>query len=284
MKKGKVWIIDILCYTLGCIIYSAAVSIFITPNQITPGGITGISTVINYLTGIPSGITLFVINIPILIVGFIKLGGNLLLKTAIATSILSISLDISEKFLPSLYADKILVSIFGGIFAGLGISIVMARGATTGGVDIIAKLVNKRFRHFTVGRVILILDVVAIAFATIVYGEIQSALYSVISIYASSVVMDTVLYGGDRGKIIYIISNFADDISKEINTIAKRGVTQFNATGGYTGDERTMLMCTVRVQEVATILSIVNRKDKNAFVVVADAGEIIGEGFKSIDK
>lgn len=282
-KRLGSYSLDILFYIVGCVIYSAAVCLFIAPNQITPGGITGIATVVNYLTDIPSGFTVLILNVPIIILGFVKLGGSLIVKSAVATAILSFTLEMGERFVPPVEVDKILACVFGGILMGLGLSLVMLRGATTGGVDIIAKVINHRFRHLTVGRLMLLLDAAAVIFAMAVYKNIESGLYSVIAIYVSSAVMDTVLYGEDKGKVIYVISAKAKDICDSINKRVKRGVTRLAVKGGYTGNDMEMLMCTVRVHEVSSILKIINGYDKSAFVIVCDAGEILGEGFKNID-
>ena len=165
---------------------------------------------------------------------------------------------------------------------GLGLSIVIRHGATTGGIDIIAKLVNLKFRHLTVGRLILIMDAVIITFAAVVYKNVESVLYSIISMYASSMVLDTFLYGADKGRLIYIITNKPTEICKSITTELHRGVTLLSAKGGYTGEERNMLMCTVRIHEVSGVYEIIDKFDPNAFIVVSEAGEILGEGFKTI--
>ncbi len=254
---------------------------FITANEISPGGFTGIATLINYLFSLPSGIILLLLNIPVLILGFLKFGGIFIVKTAIATGIVSFALTVTDAILPSFHIDKILASLFGGILMGLGLSLILLRGATTGGVDILAKLINRRFRHLTVGRVILIMDAAVVALAAFVYGNIESALYSSVSLYASSVIMDKMLYGGDKGKLIYIVSLKYKEICKEINSTLKRGVTVLSAKGGYTDEERQLLLCVVRIHEVSAVYSILDKIDKSAFIIVADAGEIVGEGFKA---
>lgn len=274
---------DILWYLLGGFIYSGAVTMFVSGNEISPGGLTGISTAINHLTGLPSGILLLVLNIPIIIIGFIKFGGYFIIKTAIATVILSLTLTVTDIILPVFYIDKILAAVFGGIVMGLGLSIILLRGATTGGVDIIAKLINRRFRHLTVGRLILIMDAVVIAIAVFAYRNVESALYSVIAMYASSRVMDMMLYGADKGKMIYIVTDNSESICKEIGEKLRRGVTVIKAIGGYTGKERTLLLCTVRRHEVSAVYALIESNDPRAFITVSDAGEIIGEGFKPFD-
>lgn len=275
---------DFFFITLGSFIYSSAVSMLISANRLSAGGFTGISTLVNHVFGLPSGFVLLVLNVPVLIAGFLKLGAKFIARTAAATVIVSVALDITNRHLPSLFTDKILAGVFGGILMGLGLSLVMLRGATTGGVDIIAKLINKKLRHLTVGRLLLIMDAVVISLAAFVYRDIESALYSIIALYASATVMDTVLYGGDKGKLLHIISSYPNEICKEITQTLERGVTRIDATGGFTGQRRTMLMCTLRRHEVSAVYAIIEQIDPDAFIVVSDAGEILGEGFKRFDR
>lgn len=274
---------NLIWYSVGSIIFAIGVSVFISPNEISPGGLTGIATIINYLIGVPSGIVLLLLNVPILIFGFIKFGGRFIINTAIATVLNSFALTAVEELLPMFTGDKILAAIFGGVLLGLGISMILLHGATTGGVDIIAKLVNKKFRHLTVGKVILLLDAVVVLIAVLVYGNFESALYSVVSMFVSSKTMDTMLYGGDKGKLVYIISSKPDEICNAVSTQLSRGVTVLDVIGGYTGRNHKMLMCSLRVYEVAALYSIIEKYDSNAFITVTEAGEIIGEGFKRIN-
>lgn len=279
-KSGVVLATDLFSFIAGGIIYSVAVLLFLSANEISPGGLTGIATVLNYLFMLPIGTVMFLLNIPILIVGFKKLGGIFILKTTASTVIISIILDITEAFLPAVTIDPVLASVFGGLLMGLGISIFMLRGATTGGVDIIAKLINRRFPHITVGRLMLLADAVVVAVSAFAYKNIESALYSVIALYASSRVIDMMLYGADKGKIIYIITEKSAEMSREIMSLVKRGITVIGVTGAYTGRRLNMLMCTVRRNEVSAVCRLARDNDKNAFIVIAEAGEILGEGFK----
>ena len=254
---------------------------FLSSNGSSPGGFTGVATVGNFLTQIPTGIMLFAFNIPVLILGYVKMGGMFILKTSFVTALVSFTLDISARVLPPLKADGILASLFGGILMGLGLSLILLRGATTGGIDIIAKLINRKYRHLSVGKIILMADGFVIILTAIVYKNAEIALYSVVAIYAGTRVMDVLLYGADRGKIIYIVTSQPDLICREINNTIGRGVTRLSVVGGYTGESRTMLMCTVRVHEAAAAHDVIKEYDKRAFIVVSDAGEIIGEGFKT---
>lgn len=279
-KSIKKIIFDIIYFIVGATIYSVAVNVFLSANQISPGGFTGVAAVINHVTKIPTGMMLFIFNIPILILGYIKMGGMFILKTSFVTALVSFGLDISARLLPPLETDGILASIFGGILMGLGFSLILLRGATTGGIDIIAKLVNRKYRHLSVGKIILIADGVVIVLNAIVYRNAESALYSVVAMYAATRMIDILLYGADKGKIIYVITNKPNDICNAITKTVSRGVTKISVVGGYTGENRIMLMCIVRVHEVASIYDIVREYDSHAFVVVSDAGEILGEGFK----
>ena len=239
------------------------------------------ATAINYLFSLPTGTVLFLLNVPILIIGFIKFGGFFIVKTAIATVMLSILLEISESFLPVFIGDKILAAVFGGVLSGVGLSLIIRRGATTGGVDILAKLINRKFRHFSVGKIILLMDTAVIILAILVYGNFESGLYSMVAMYVATYVMDRVLYGADKGKIVFVISSKPKEIANAVNERLSRGVTMIAAKGSYTGEDRTVLMCTVRLYEVAALYSVIDEFDSNAFIAVGEAGEIIGEGFKS---
>ena len=259
---------DFVFYIAGGIIYSVAVLLFLSENEISPGGLTGIATMLNYLFSLPVGTVVFILNIPLLIIGFMKFGGVFIVKTTVSTVMVSVILDITEGFLPAFKIDPLLAAVFGGLLMGFGISLFMLRGATTGGVDIIAKLINRRFPHLTVGRLMLLADAVVVAFSCLVYKNIESALYSVVALYASSRIMDMMLYGADKGKIIFIITEESSAVADAIMSLVKRGITLINVTGAYTGAGRKMLMCTVRRNEVSAVLTLAREHDKNAFIVV----------------
>lgn len=280
LLKVKVFLGDFLFFIFGSIVYSIGVLTFLSSNEISPGGVTGIAIVLNYLFSLPIGLTVFLINIPLLIIGFFKFGKAFILKTAVATACISAVIDVFEFFLPSLKIDLILASVFGGSFMGLGISIIMLRGSTTGGVDIIAKLINERLPYLSVGKIMLFIDALIIALTAIVYKNAQSALYSIVTLYASAKVMDLMLYGADKGKIVYIISEHIQDIVYDILHVINRGVTIIDVTGGYKQEKKQMIMCTVRRNEVHTVFKSVRNHDNKAFIVVGEAGEIHGNGFR----
>lgn len=278
--KFKAVLTDLLFFFLGSTTYSVAVIMFLSANEISPGGLTGIATLLNYLFSLPIGTVVLLLNIPVLVLGFLKFGKYFIIKTAVCTAFVSVLLDIFEVLLPRPKIDLILASVFGGIIMGFGISLIMLRGGTTGGVDIIAKLINRRFQYLSIGRIMLLVDAAVVALSAIVYKNIQSALYSVVALYASSKIMDLLLYGADKGKIVYIISDKTQDIVYDIIGIVRRGVTVIDVTGGFSGQNRKMIMCTVRMNEVALVVKNAQNRDNNAFITIAEAGEIIGNGFK----
>lgn len=282
MKNVKSILTDLLYYTAGCFIFSLAVTMITVPNNISPGGLTGIAAIINTLTGLPTGFSVFVINIPILIVAYKRLGGAFILKTGAATAIVSIMLELTEVYLPQLMLDGVLASIFGGIMMGVGLALVFLRGATTGGVDIIAKLINLKSQHLTIGKLVLIMDGVVVLLSIIVYKSLQSGLYTVISIFISSKMIDYVLYGADKGNLIYVITK-NKKLGHLLTQKLERGVTVVSAIGAYTNSENLVLLCAVRVWEVTKFRQIVKKEDPNAFMMVSSVTEIIGEGFKKLD-
>lgn len=278
--KRKRYIKDIIYWVVGCSIYSVAVTALLSPNEISPGGFTGVATLAAALTGLPAGTWLLALNIPLLIVAFKKLGGGFTLKTVAVTFLISVALNIAEALMPAYVVNPVLAAVFGGILSGFGLSLILLRGATTGGVDVIAMIINSKRPHFSIGRIIMLFDFAVVALAALVYGNIESALYSIITIYTASRIMDGVLYGADRGKILFIISKRADEISAAVGREMHRGTTLVPARGGFTGKNQPMLICAVRKYEVSQLLFTVRECDPKAFTVVADAGEIIGEGFK----
>lgn len=283
MKKILSALTDYIIYIAGCAVYAAAVTALLAANEISPGGLTGIATVVQRLTGISSGITLMLLNIPILLLGFWRFGGRFIIRTSVVTVILSVFMSLAEEYVPPVKIDPVLAALFGGIAGGAGLGLVLLRGATTGGVDIVAKLLHRRFPHLSVGRIILTLDAAVILLAAAVYKNIESALYSVVAMYASSRIMDIILYGADRGRMIWIVTSFPEKLCSEIGSLLHRGVTVLPATGGYTGEPRSMLLCTVRPHEVSEVNRIVREGDPAAFIIVSDAGEVMGEGFRAID-
>ncbi len=274
---------EIVIITLGCALYALGFTVFIYPNHISPGGVTGISTIINqFFAFLPIGLMIIIINLPLIVVGFIKFKLAFVLKTAYATFLSSLLIDILPTFLPIYNKDRLLASLVAGVLIGAGLGVIMLKGGSTGGTDIVAKLINTKYPFLSLGRLILFVDAVIVAIAAISYGDFESLLYSVLFLFVSGTVMDRLIYGADNGKIVYIMSEKTDDITNEIFRLVGRGVTKINAVGGYSGKSQNMLMCVARVHEVSKIIQIIRDIDASAFTVISDAGEILGLGFKKI--
>lgn len=278
--KIKEFLTDLIYYIVGAGIYAVAVTTFLSANKISPGGVTGIATALNFLFQTPVGGIIFLINVPLFIVAFLKLGKGFILKTAVATAVVSLLLDFLVIVLPQMQIDVILASIFGGTLMGLGVSIIMLRGSSTGGVEIVAKLVSLKFPYISMGRLMLFFDFLVVVASAFVYKNVESALYSTVALYSCAKIMDLILYGADKGKVIYIISDKTQYIVCDILNKIGRGATFLDVKGAYTGESRQMIMCTVRRNEVHNVYAAARQHDKSAFIVVCEAGEILGEGFK----
>lgn len=278
VKKDNVY--DGLFFIVGTVLYSLAVNSFLIPAEILPGGLTGIAAAIARITALPKGTLLLILNLPVLYMGFRELGYRFIVKTAVVTALLSVSLDVLNINAFVFKGEKMLSALAGGVLLGGGIGIIMLRGATTGGVDIIAKLVNNKKPSFTLGRVILMGDIISIALSGLVFADISSVLYSLIAVYAASRVTDLILYGSGGGKTVFAVTEKGSETAKAVFEKAHRGVTLLTAQGGYTKKGKTALYCVCRRDEINKVVSAVKETDAAAFITVCDAGDVIGEGFK----
>lgn len=282
-KKVKSIFLDFLLILLGSCVYAVSVNMFTAPNHIAPGGFTGISMMVNYLFSTPIGVVSFLLNVPIILWAILEIGYKLVLKTVGAILISSICIDLFSLFLPEYHGDLILVSVFAGVLEGIGLSLVFMRGATTGGTDMIARLLNHKVRFLSVGKLMLAVDGIIILSSAFVFKSLESAMYACIVVFVSTTIIDSILYGTDigTGKLFFVISPKSNEIAQRIMDEMGRGVTFLKSRGGYVREDGEMLMCAVRRFEIFKIHEIIREEDKDAFVIVGDAGEITGEGFKA---
>lgn len=282
-SRSKTLVLDGLFFVAGALIDAVAVNVFTAPNHIAPGGITGIGTMLNYLFQTPIGMVNMIINIPIIIWAIVEIGYKLVAKSIAAIIVFSVAIDTLALVLPAYDGNPFLAAIFGGVLEGIGLALVFMRGSTTGGTDMIARLLGKHFRHLSMGKLMLAVDLIVIAASALVYQKLESALYAIIAIFVSTRIIDTILYGTDsgNGKLYFIISKKSDEIRRRILEDIDRGVTIIPIQGGYSGQDGEMLLCAVRRYEVAKINDIIHTADRDAFVIVGEAGEITGEGFRS---
>lgn len=279
-------VIDNLFWLIGCISYSAGVTIFAVPNNIAQSGMTGVAIIINYLIHTPLGITNFVLNVPLFILAWIFVGKRFTVKTLWVTTILSVIMDamstmINKGILPTYQGDRLLACIFCGALCGLGLSLAFLRNATTGGTDIIMRLLKKIWPHYSMGKLIMILDAAVVLAAAIVFKSAESALYAAILIFISSRVVDYIMYGAGNGKMLLIFTDKAHEVSNAITSRMTRGVSILPVEGGYTGEQKNMLICVLKSSEVSRVRKIIKEADPNTFMVITEAREIFGEGFKA---
>ena len=225
-----------------------------------------------------------VINLPLLIAAWYKCGAAFTVRTLIVTVLSSAIIDGTARFLPPFRGDKILVALFGGVLAGAGLGLIYLRGATTGGSEVVARLLERRLRHIPIGRLILLVDAVVVAASALVYKQLESALYAMVLIFVSTSIMDAIVYGGDTGRMLLVMSRKEELLCRKILEEMGRGVTLLNATGAYTGEDKRVLLCAVRRSEMYQLRTLVQDCDPDAFLIVVSTEEVLGEGFKRIEQ
>ncbi len=274
-------IFDFIFFVLGSLIFGLGINMFALPNNISCGGATGAATLINFVfPKLPVGATMLALNIPLFVLAFIFLGRKLFIKSFFATVIMSAVTDAVKPFVPSGTDNRLLAAIFYGVCMGIGLSLILIRGATSGGSDILGKLINKKFPHISLGRAVFAVDCIVVISSGFVFGSIEDALYAAIVVFISGEIIDMILYGMDKSKTFLIVTTKAEEISAAVTSGMHRGISVLPVRGGYTNEEKNMLICAVRASEAAKLNKIIRSVDKYAFTIVMEAGEIMGEGFK----
>ncbi len=278
MKKST--IINWAKTLLGGFIYAISICCFLTPANIAPGGVSGISIILNHLFGLPIGIVSIVINIPILYAGYKKLSSELIVKTIIALIITSFIIDfIVTPVFPVYTGDRLLGSVFGGILLGIGLGIIFSSGYTTGGTDIMSMLLRLRYPHLRIGIAILIIDCFILIGSVVFFKDLEAGLYGVISLFFSGKLVDFMVYSGDSSRLAFIVTTKHKEVTEEIIKKTGRGVTLINAEGGFTGDDKKIVLCAVRHREFSTLKDAVFAVDEYAFFTSAVSDGIYGTGF-----
>lgn len=283
-EQKKTWkrrILDYLMITMASFLYAVAVSLFLDPNSLAPGGVTGIAIIMNRLSGLETGTWVLIINIPIIILGMWKFGLHFILSTLYCTAVTSFFINLLANFGVAT-EDRFLAALVGGALMAVGIGLVFKAGATTGGTDIIVKLLRLRFPHLKTGSLFLITDATIVTASAFVFKDLDVALYAGLVVFVNSVLLDVVLYGRDGAKLIFIISDVHASITKRLLEELDIGVTYISGTGAYSGKEKSVIMCVMKKQISAQVEVIVREEDPDAFMIVTSATEIFGEGYKSI--
>lgn len=299
------WRIRVFSYLslfVGAFMSAAAVNIFYIPAQLTMGGISGIGTILHYLSpwDLPLGLLTIAINVPIFLAGFRIVSRRFLIDSLIGTAVYGIMIDITRPLFEDFYVnfmstktgqlpDLFISALFGGLLFGFGLGLTLKPGFTTGGTDIIAVLIRRRFKHFSLGQLLWILDVVVITLSAIAYRHDQSnvfnlTLYSAAALFVCSKSIDLVLEGFDYKRAAFIVSQQTDAIADRIMIEMERGITGLNGKGMYTKREQNVLVCVLTSKEIPLLQQIVSEEDPKAFVFLMDAREVLGEGFENTRK
>ncbi len=282
MKKENAleFLKDIGADIIGSVIFAVGVTVFTTPNEIAPGGVTGIATVLHSVTGMQMGTLTFLLNIPLVLLGLFVIGKRFTLSTFRTLFILSVITNILESFLPAYSENTFVASLFGGAAIGIGMGIIFLRGSTTGGTDILGRVLLRYFQHIPLGKILLAIDFIIVAFAGFYYGTLDAALYALVSVYVTERAMDSVLYGFNETRIAYVVTEHPTEVAKRVMEETDRGITYLNGEGGYQRDKKLVIMCAMPSRQFAKFKRIVLEVDHAAFIMVAPASNVIGEGFK----
>lgn len=271
---------EYILFIVGSIIAAFGTAVFLLPNQLSSGGFSGIATIIYYLFHVPMGTTILILNIPVFILAYMREGKCFVLKTVISTFVFSGAINIFEKIKP-FTTDKILASVYGGIIIGLGLALVFKGKSSTGGTDLLANIIKTYHNEITVGDILQMLDIFVVLLNIVFLKNIEIGLYSAIAIYVTNKMLDIIFEGINFSKMIYIISEKHEEIANVIHQEIKRGATGIYGKGMYTNKEKTMIMCVAKRRHIIRIKEISKQIDEAAFIIITDAREVYGLGFKN---
>jgi uncharacterized membrane-anchored protein YitT (DUF2179 family) len=280
--KQKVWskVVSYLVITVACAIYAVGFDWFFAPNDIAYGGVTGIAQIVHeFVPVVGVGALVILFNTPLFLAGWYFLGGHTLVSSLYAMAVSSLMIDAIDRLFTFPTMEPVLASVYGGLFMGVSLGLVFREGSTTGGTDIAARLLKKRFPWIPTGQLMMVLDLVIICTAAVVFRQVNTALYGLIATMVSAILMDKVLYGMDNAKVAYIISNEPDKILKCIVEDMDRGVTILHGQGGYSGDDKKVLLCAFKQRQIVTLKRTIKEIDPTAFLIVCQANEVLGDGF-----
>lgn len=265
---------------VGCAVFAAGFDLFLAPNDLNIGGLSGIGMILTEILGMGSiGLYTAVLNVPLFLLGWRVIGRKFFLGSLVGVALSSFLLDFFS-FLPPLHTELLLDCIYGGLATGVGLGLVLLAEASTGGTDILARVMKRRFRDAQLGKVMMAVDIVIVILTGVVFRDYSRALYSAIPLFVSSFMIDAVIYGLDYSAVAYVISDRYETVSAAVQEKLNRGVTLLDAAGGYTGEPKKVLMTAVRRRQVPELKDIVKQADPSAFMILQEAHQVLGEGFK----
>ena len=281
-RRGINWkklMLDLGCDLAGGVFYAMGIYTFARNADFAPGGISGLALIANHLWNLPVGIVTLLLNIPLVIISWRVVGREFLFRTARTMVITTIFLDVIFPFLPPYTGSQMMAALYSGLCTGIGMAFFYMRGSSSGGTDFLIMTIKVRHPHMSFGFVTMVLDAVVISLGWPVFGNADAVLYGLICSFTCSIVMDKILYGMGAGKLLIIITNRSRKLAKRIGELTDRGSTMIRATGSYTGEPRSVLLCACSKSQTYAIISAAREVDPGAFIMVTQTSEVFGEGF-----
>ena len=279
-KKIAKFICRYIVITFAACIYAVGISMFLDPNNLAPGGLTGAAVILTRIIPITLGTLILIMNIPIMILGAWKFGARFTLSTLYTLVVSSAFMEIFERMGYVVTHDKILAALVGGTLMGAGMGLCLRMETTTGGIDIIIKVLRQKYRQVKSGEMYLIIDGLILAAAALYFKDIEVSVYAGVAIVVSTYILDKVLYGSDEAKLVYIVSNKRKIIATRMMVELNMGVTLVEGKGAYNMENTEVIMCVMHKQNLTKVRNLVSEVDPEAFMIVSSATEVFGEGFK----
>lgn len=282
MKMQQFSLLDILKMVLGSAMAAAAFQFFTFPNSIVSGGVTGIAQIVHLLSSLPTGVLNIVLNIPLFVICWRHLGLRVLVGALAVMIMVSVFIDLFALTKAAATDDPLLASVYGGVLNGAGYGLIYTTGVTGGGIDILAKLLRRKYPHINFGNFILGMNVMVVLTFAILFHKYESCMYTMIEMFISSKVINLLLYGSNVSTVCYIISSVPAEISDAINREMHRGVTFLRGQGGWSGHDQPVILCVIKRPEIAQMRALVRNVDEKAFFIVTEAKDVFGKNFENI--
>ena len=271
----------ILFILVGCFFYAAGIGLFLDPNMLAPGGVVGISVILSHSLAGDTGTWYFLLNIPIIILGWWKFGGRFIINSFYAIALNSIFTNIFSIF-PAVTNNKLLAAVAGSLLVGSGLGLVLKTGATTGGMDIVIKILRRKYPSIKTSTFFVTIDLIIVAISGFVFRDFNLAMYAFITVTLNGKVMEYILYGEDEANLIYIVAEQPEMMLQRILSEMDIGATILSGKGAYSNREKQIIMCVVKKRTTPVLQEIIREEDPNAFLIISSANEIYGEGYKNI--
>ena len=277
-KEGKN-----LVLLVGILIYDIGTHAFVEPAQVAPGGAIGVALLVNHLTNLPIGMMTMATNIPLLILAWFYLSRRFAVTTAVTTALSSLVLDVLVAPLCPVYTgDRFLCSLYGGVVIGVGMALIFLAGTTTGGSDILGYLLQKKRPQMSIGRALLLVDGIVLVVSIFVFGNIDAALFGLVTLFAQTKVIDGIIYGGEVSTMATVVTKNPEAIAERVIVDLDRSATLLKAQGAYSKEDTTLLLCTVRKSQFPRLKRIIYEVDPDAFMMATETSEVLGFGFKEL--